>query len=206
MRRLMAIFASAMLLLVLLAPMALADGDASTAPAAPAAKPPTVTLDTTAGQKGAVVLTATVRDGDGKVISDADVRFYVQADFFAKRGALIGEGTTDTTGSVSVSYVPTWTGTNQFSAKFTGADGNPVTGQANFDVAKVQPIQAKAPEEIPLVRQGTALLAVVATAGVWLLMLTVIFRVGFGVKRQAAVTAGSTRRAAREVTAASRAD
>ncbi|GEM_PF-6240370 len=178
MRRALVAAALALVFLMLLAPLAAADQPSVAVPAA------TVSLTTTTAPQGRVLLAAQLTGVDGRPISNQDLLFYVRTSFFGDRMMYLGSSQTDTSGAASIMFEPTWTGTHQFQVSFDGSSGyQPATSDATFDVARVAP-QSRPGEApgIPSIRWVTGLLGLAATAAVWLVLLSVVLRVGLGVR------------------------
>lgn len=181
MRRATTLATITLLLAAFLAPVA----RAADRPAAEA-RPATLSLTVSAAPQNRVLLSAQLAGADGRPLSNREVHFYLQTSFFADRMMLLGSGITDTAGAVSQLFEPTWTGPHRFQVTFEGGEGyQPASTEATFDVSglrKPAPTAAE-PAGIPLVRQGTGLLALAMTAVVWAMLLLVVVRVGLGLSR-----------------------
>lgn len=151
----------------------------------------TVSLTATAGPQGRVILNAQVNSSEGRPVSNHKVQFFVQTSFFGQRAVLLGEGITDTTGSATVSFEPTWVGQHQFTASFVGGEGyDPASGEAAFDVSSIRSPQPAEAAGLQLIRQATGLVALLVTAGVWAILLLIVLRVGLGLRRSLAKSVG----------------
>lgn len=162
-------------LLTLLTLTVLAAPAAAEAPAA--AAPVTVTLSAQPQDDGSVLLAARATSG-GKPVSNLNITLSVMADFFGQRPVPIGSGTTDTSGTVAIKYIPTLGGHQQFLAASEGTPKlAPAKGTVEADVAaKTVPYRSAPPDLQPL-RRWVGLTVIALTALVWLSLFTVFGRV-----------------------------
>ncbi len=174
----MVVAATAAVGLVTLAVLGAKPAGADPQPATPSASA-TVTLTVTAAHPGQapLVLRAVLGTGPGQPTAGQQVTFSVVSHEFAGGGLMaIGSATTDRAGVAQTTYVPTWTGEEQFTAQVQAAgDAAPASASTTFDVTTDPPALPKSVTEYqrPLDTIGgilvRTLLAIVGA--VWALLL-----------------------------------
>lgn len=126
-----------------------------------------------------VVLNATLKDGEGKVIPRAPVTFFVERQFGGVKSLMeVGRARTDDRGVAAVGYRPTTPGDQKVVARFDGLGRYDESEQALIlEVLSARPTYELAPRELaPFRRWGpVGLVAVVAAA--WLTIGFVVFQV-----------------------------
>jgi len=145
-----------------------------------------LTLTGQAQSDGGVVLEAKALKATGGVVSNQNIDFFVVADFFMEGPVLIGSGTTDGRGVASTTYRPTWSGNTKFSASYSG-DGAlaPAKGSVELSVRSTTADYHPAPRDLSQLRQTAGRAAIMVALAVWALLLTVIGRVFWIVRRPA---------------------
>ncbi len=142
---------------------------------------PTTNADT-------VSLPVRLTANDGQPIARARVEFFVSPDFFGERPVSLQTAITNADGLASLRYVPTWDGAHRITALFAGnSDYKPgettivmtVSG-ANADIAAI----AGDGPSLGIVRLWAAPAVTIGAAIVWLLIVGVLVRVGWGVWRE----------------------
>lgn len=140
---------------------------------------------TTSGETVSLVVRLT--DDEGQPIARAQMEFSVSPDFFGDRPVSLQTAITNTDGLATLKYVPTWDGAHRMTGYFAGnADFQPgeativmtVSGAAAGGVA----IDDGAP--LDAVRLWAAPAVTAGAAIVWLLIVGVLVRVGWGVWRE----------------------
>lgn len=122
----------------------------SSGPAAAAAKTTTslaVTPDTR--DRGYVLDVRVVSKADGKPVANTLVRFYDTVQLLGAREMLIGTGTTDGLGTVSIYYKPAQAGTHHILARPANTQLAATDGLATFDASAVAPSAYKR-DRLPL--------------------------------------------------------
>ena len=135
-----------------------------------------------------VSLVVRLTDAEGQPIARAQVEFSVSPDFFGDRPVSLQTAITNADGLATLRYVPTWDGAHRMTGHFAGnADFQP--GEATI----VMTVSGAADGEVPLAQGGASLGVVrlwaapavtLGAAIVWLLIVGVLVRVGWGVWRE----------------------
>ena len=132
---------------------------------------------TRTSSRGQLVLGATLTTAEGKPLSDREVEFYQQAEFFGARDALLGTTTSDATGVALLVYQPAVRGRQVIKARFAGGGGLvPAEATATIEVREiVEPFEA---EEIPLavVREWLPSALGLVVAIVWTVLFGVLIK------------------------------
>ena len=158
---------------------------------APASSTPALTLSAKAQADRPDRLVLTSHLSSAPVPAGTSVNFFVVSKEFGQdREVPIGTADVDRNGSASITYRPTWAGSQKFVVHLAGgsADAGP-TGVTTYNVATAAPgpYQALANEPRPFGPMGRVfvevLLAVVAL--VWLTLIVTVVRVARGLPKRA---------------------
>jgi hypothetical protein len=133
--------------------------------------------------KGHLTLRATLTSAAGRPLGDRTVDFYQRVQLFGDREALIGTGTTDSTGYVAIDYQPVEDGSQMILVRF---HGDPVAGsaEASATIQVRDSIPVYAPPPLPLagVRQWLPLGLATLVLATWAVLIGVTARAIFGIK------------------------
>lgn len=172
--------ASAVLLLLLTGLGVLAAHAAAPASAATAKKPP-ATIKITAAENGSILHLTAILSGPGSTpLAKARVQFLqVTTEFGSGHLLALGSATTNALGAAQLTYQPTVTGAQQFTAKYAGGDtAGPATAATSINVTVAHSPYQPAPRK-PLAVVGQATVAALLTIVllVWLTLALQIVRV-----------------------------
>lgn len=144
---------------------------------------PTVTLQAGPDTGGVWQLTAHVVDPSGKPIGDKDVRFSVQEPFMGSQQSVpLGSVPTDSSGTATLRYTPTWNGHQVLTASVSGSgqiDSSPVA----IDVADAIPALPAEPPSLASIREVAGPVTVVVALLVWALLAAIALYAVLGVAR-----------------------
>ncbi len=157
------------------------------ASALPAAAASGATLSLTSGSPASrvgVELSAQVAGAAAAPMTGVTVNFYVHLDEFA--GApelLIGTASTDAAGVASITYQPTWAGTQRFVATAVdGAGAALATSSLSVQAARTDPfagpVQSLRPDG--LIGRWVVVVLLALVIGVWITLLSLVVRVQQG--------------------------
>jgi hypothetical protein len=144
---------------------------------------PTVVLRAAPEADGSWQLQALVTDAAGAPVGGASVHVAVEEPFLGTTNAvIIGSASTDTTGTASIRYVPTWNGAQVLVATTAGSDAAnsvPVT----LDVSGAQPAIPAAAPTLPVMSAVAGPAAVAVALTVWLILALTLLYAVLGVAR-----------------------
>ncbi len=134
----------------------------------------------TAGE--GVSLSVRLTGDDGQPIVRARVEFFVNPDFFGERPVALQTAITNADGLASLKYVPTWDGAHRVTALFAGnSDYQPGEVTTVMTVSGTVTAPVSESESLHVLRQWAAPAVTLGAAIVWLVILGVLVRVGWGV-------------------------
>jgi hypothetical protein len=140
------------------------------------------------GAGASVVLTAKLAAANNLPMAGDRVTFLLRVDEFAG-GPLetVGSGVTDGSGTAQFNYTPTWTGKQDFSARWDPGDGGAVvTANASIDVASaVTAYNDPGPAVLAGVGRDLVVVLLILVAVVWLILLGVVGSVWYRMPRAA---------------------
>ena len=157
------------------------------AAALPAAASSGATLALTSGSPAShqgVELTAQVATAPATPLSGTTVNFYVHVEEFA--GApllLVGSATTNAAGVASITYQPTWAGTQNFEASAVDSSGTVLaTSSLTVQAARTDPFAGAVESLRPdgLIGRWVVLVLLALVIGVWLTLIALVVRVQQG--------------------------
>ncbi len=129
-----------------------------------------------------VSLSVRLTADDGQPIARARVEFFVNPDFFGERPVSLQTVITNADGLASLKYVPTWNGVHRVTALFAGnSDYQPGEVTTVMTVSGTVTAPASKVESLHVLRQWAAPAVTLGAAIVWLLIVGVLVRVGWGV-------------------------
>ncbi len=137
------------------------------ASASAAISPARVTLRVEATGEGDWRLEARVLDAAGGPVPGAATQFYRSVEFLGRREVPLGSTSTDVTGTATLIYTPTTTGTQQIVARSSGADGGTAEGRVAIDVASAAGTIGVTPAPFPILGRWAALVVVLLVVTVW---------------------------------------
>lgn len=157
---------------------------ASSALAASAPPLPPARLELAAngvGSSGSITLQALLQEANGRPIADASVAFFVVTTEFGPAGELVplGSASTGSGGAAELAFTPTWTGREQFVARYAGsAQVGAAQASTLADVGTAHAAQqAPTPEPLDGAGQATVIGIGIAVVAVWLLLAAQVLRV-----------------------------
>ena len=133
--------------------------------------------------KGHLTLRATLTSAEGKPLGDRAVNFYQRVMLFGERDALIGTGTTDSTGYVAIDYQPVEDGSQMILARFLGdPSAGPAEASNTIQVRDSVPVYAPPPLPLASVRQWLPLGLATLVLATWAVLIGVTARAVLGIK------------------------
>lgn len=138
---------------------------------------------------GAWTLEAHVRDVQAGPIGGCTVRFDAKIELLGVRTVELGTARTDSSGTATLTYRPTWTGTHRIVALAPFDDGTVVSTEAVIEVTGAAPAATPA-ARLPVIGSWAGPMAALVLAVVWGLLAVVVVRVVLGISRSASVNAG----------------
>lgn len=147
------------------------------------AEPP-VTLEATALDDGTWRLTSSVRASDGGALSQIAVTFAAATEFFGERWVPIGMAVTDTSGTASLVYSPTWNGSQVLVARTSGNGGVQVSKPVSIEVNGALPGIAREREDLPIVRAWALPVGVGVVVAVWAVLAFLFLSAVIGIARR----------------------
>lgn len=171
-----------------LAALALALGIAALTASPALGADPRVALRAGVAQDGSWQLTATVQDAQGAPASGEEVRFAVRQEFMGTpRNVTLGTATTDTSGTATLRYVPSWNGDQAIvasvSAPAGAVGGGVVSGPVTIHVTDAVPAIPDRPGTLDAVGVASLPVAVLVVLAVWGLLLGTFVSAVLGVAR-----------------------
>ncbi len=122
---------------------------------------------------------------DGQPLARARVEFFVRPDFFGERPVALQTVLTDAKGLASLNYVPTWEGVHRVTAIFAGdSDYQPGEATTVMTVSGVASPHLPDADSLAILQLWAAPAVTVGAIIVWLLIIGVLVRVGWGVWRE----------------------
>ncbi len=119
---------------------------------------------------------------DGQPIARARVEFFVNPDFFGERPVSLQTVITNADGLASLKYVPTWDGAHRVTALFAGnSDYQPGEVTTVLTVSGTVTAPISNGESLHVLRQWAAPAVTLGAIIVWLLIVGVLVRVGWGI-------------------------
>lgn len=133
---------------------------------------------------GSALVVAKFLDAGGKPVTNRPADFFILAKFFGEHPVRIGTATTDTSGSGTVPYQPSWDGQHVFQARLANDTGTPAIGEATADLKSVMPKYHSEPTALPGVRASVGVGAGALTLSVWGILLWTLGRTVAVIRRQ----------------------
>ncbi len=131
-----------------------------------------------------VELAAQVASSSSAPMSGVTVNFYVHVEEFAGAPVLlIGTGTTNAAGVASITYQPTWAGTQNFVASALDSSGSVLaTTSLSVQAARTDPFAGAVESLRPdgLIGRWVVLVLLALVIGVWITLLALVVRVQQG--------------------------
>lgn len=141
-----------------------------------------LTFDEPVAAGEGISLSVRLTADDGQPISRARVEFFVNPDFFGERPVSLQTVITNADGLASLKYVPTWNGVHRVTALFAGnSDYQPGEVTTVMTVSGTVTAPASKVESLHVLRQWAAPAVTLGAIIVWLLIVGVLLRVGWGV-------------------------
>ncbi|MFA7249473.1 MAG: hypothetical protein WC273_07540 [Dehalococcoidia bacterium] len=159
------------------------------APAAPAATTLTVPPVAAPEPGKPVTLAAKLADKGGRPLGNQTVYFYVVPGVFGPDGMMVvGQATTDGTGTAQFPYRPTWVGDVQAVAMFAGA-GDLAPAQARFTFASPGPVPVHRdqPFGLEIVRDWAPAVVIALVVAIWVTIIIVLARLAMAMRAGGAV-------------------
>ncbi len=122
---------------------------------------------------------------DGQPLARARVEFFVKPDFFGERPVALQTAVTNADGLASLNYVPTWEGVHRVTAIFAGdSDYQPGEATTVMTVSGLASPHLPDADSLAILQRWAAPAVTAGAAIVWLLIVGVLVRVGWGVWRE----------------------
>jgi hypothetical protein len=164
--------------------MALALAALSVQANAALAADPQVTIAAVDADDGTWRLSAKVTDGDGAAQSQISVTFTAATVFFGERWVPLGTAVTDTSGTASLIYTPSWNGAQTLVARAGTPGGVRLSEPMVIDVIGALPGIALEPDDLPLVRAWALPIGVAVVVAVWVVLAFLFFSAVIGIARR----------------------
>ncbi len=145
---------------------------------------PRVTIEATALGDGTWLLTSSVTGPDGGALSQATVTFAAATEFFGERWVPLGTAVTNTSGTASLAYSPTWNGSQTLVARMRGGDGEQVSEPISIEVSGALPGIAQERPDLPIVRAWALPIGVGVVVAVWVVLGFLFLFAVIGVARR----------------------
>jgi len=143
-------------------------------------QPTTITVNPTPDQQSGKPVTASAKlaDKSGKGVSGVLLKFYVITDAFGPLPMKMAEATTDSTGTATVSFKPTWVGDVKARVYFNG-NANYAAAQSDFQFKSVGPVKLHENAKFGLqsVRDWAPFVVAALVAVIWATFIVVFLRV-----------------------------
>lgn len=148
--------------------------------------------------KGQLLILATLTTQDGKPLSDRNVDFYQEIEFFGPRESYIGSATTDSTGVATLLYLPAESGKQSIKARYLGRDGYASTQvSATIDIKDARPALESEPLPLATVARWLPMVLGLLVLAVWAVLLGVLLRSVLGVRAAVSLVDASRQPATR---------
>jgi hypothetical protein len=164
--------------------MALALAALSVQAGAARAADPQVTVEAAAADDETWRLSAKVTADDGAARSQVSVTFSVATEFFGERWVPVGTAVTDTSGTASLIYTPSWNGAQTLVARASAPDGVQLSEPMVIDVIGALPAIAPEPDDLPLVRAWALPIGVAVVVAVWVVLALLFLSAVIGIARR----------------------
>ena len=145
---------------------------------------PGVRLQADAADGGTWRLQATVTGADGTAQSQVAVTFMAATDFFGERWVPIGNALTDTSGTATILYTPTWNGEQRLVARVSGVEGADESEPIVIQVSGALPAIASEPQDLPIVRAWAVPIGAAVVVLVWIVMAFIFLSAAIGIARR----------------------
>lgn len=145
---------------------------------------PPVTIEAAALDDGTWRLTSSVTASDGRALSQTAVTFTAATEFFGERWVPIGTAVTDTSGTASLVYRPTWNGAQTLVARTSGTDGPQTSEPITIEVTGALPGIAQEREDLPIVRAWALPIGVGVVVAVWVVLAFLFLSAVIGIARR----------------------
>ena len=166
----------------------------TTAQAQDAPKATTVTVSPTADQQSGKPVSASAKltDSAGKTLSGFLLKFYVVTDAFGPLPMKVGEATTDSSGTATVSFKPTWIGDVKAQVYFNGTAAY-AASKADFQFKSVGPVKTHENAKFGLqeVRDWAPYAVAGLVAIIWVTFIVVFLRVALAMRSGSDSPAGA---------------
>lgn len=152
---------------------------------------------------GAWAIEARVRDASVGPIGSQTVRFSATIEFLGVRRVDIGSARTDTSGTATLTYRPTWDGSHRIAARAPFDDGTIVSNEVVVEVTGAAPPLSTSGGRLATFGAWAGPAAALVVAAIWGLLALILVRVVVGISKAATVAAGpggaSSSRAVRSI-------
>lgn len=150
------------------------------APEVRAAEP--MGLEATVQDDGTWRLDATVLQSDGRGQSQVPVTFMARVDFFGERWIPVGTAVSDTTGTASLLYLPTWNG-DQILVARAGGEAAMSSAPVVIRISGALPGVPSEPEDLPIVRAWAIPVGAAVIVTVWIILAFLFLSAVVGIRR-----------------------
>jgi len=145
---------------------------------------PGLRLQADAADAGTWRLQATVTGADGTAQSQVAVTFMAATEFFGERWVPIGNALTDTSGTATVIYTPTWNGEQRLVARVSGVEGADESEPIVIQISGALPAIASEPQSLPIVRAWALPIGVAVVVLVWIVLAFLFLSAVIGIARR----------------------
>lgn len=144
---------------------------------------PAIRAQAEAMDDGSFRLSATVTTAEGRAQSQAPVTFLAATEFFGSRWVPVGTAVTDTSGTATIVYTPTWNGDQRLIARAASPQGALESQPVNIEVSGALPGVTTEPPDLPIVRAWALPIGVVVVLLVWLILGFLFLSAVIGIAR-----------------------
>jgi hypothetical protein len=149
---------------------------------------PNVAVTATPADNGTWLLAARVSTPDGDAASQVSVTFTAATEFFGERWVPVGTAVTDTSGTASLIYTPTWNGAQTLVAVAAGADGTVASQPIVIEVRGAIAAVPAEPPALPIVRSWALPIGAAVVIAVWIVLAFPFLKAVVGIARRPALS------------------
>jgi hypothetical protein len=144
---------------------------------------------------GSFRLTAKVTTAEGGAQSQTLVTFLAATEFLGSRWVPVGTAVSDTSGTATVLYNPTWNGEQRLIARAAGPQGALESEPISIEVSGALPGVNTEPPDLPIVRAWALPIGVLVVVVVWLVLAFIFLSAVVGIARRRPLSSVSEARA-----------
>ena len=131
---------------------------------------------------GGISVSVRLASADGEPVARQPVEFFVTPDFLGERPVFIRAAVTNKDGVSSIIYEPTWEGEHRITAHYAGDDTHePIEATSVLQLSGLPLTDLPVEDHLSPLRRWATPGAIAVVLVVWLILATVVFRVGWGI-------------------------